>query len=281
LTLVGGLVANGFNRLRDFQALDQSVLCMGAMLHLIKSLDDAPLLLDAPPSTRRSGSPPVLADRLWKAAIEADAEGAFSPTLSTAWLDFVSGRLRIWFENTRGPRIYLVARTEEGHRVESAALQQSDAALLARIFCGDQQKALACDLGIATSTVSGRILRALSRLDISVRSVPLALVVAAQAWAGLVQMPLARSTLFEHRGFVFQTLTLPRPQLEVVKSLTRAGHEIASMLIEGRTRSEIASQRRASLHTVAHQIHSIFSALDVTGRFALIRRAIELGCFDD
>jgi DNA-binding NarL/FixJ family response regulator len=239
-----------------------------------------PVPADPTPPTRRPGQPILAADRLWTAAIEADAGGLFSPTLSTVWLDFASGRLRVWSEVAKLPRVYLVARSHGDERTEATALPAVETAILARILCGDQQKVVATDMGLAASTVSGRALRALARLNISIRSVPLPLVIAAQAAAGIVQMPLARSALFEHQGLVFLVLSVPKPRLEAVDSLTPAEQEIAGLLIEGHSRCDIASRRGASPHTVARQLHSIFSALDVAGRFGLIRRAIELGCFD-
>jgi DNA-binding NarL/FixJ family response regulator len=64
-----------------------------------------------------------------------------------------------------------------------------------------------------------------------------------------------------------------------VRALTRAEQEVAGLFIEGRSRGEIADHRKTSALTVAGQVHSIFSALRVSGRYALIRRAAELGCF--
>jgi DNA-binding NarL/FixJ family response regulator len=249
------------------------------MLPVTKPADDTVVLADAPPTSRRPGSV-FVADRLWHAAIEADAGGVFSPTLSTVWMDFASGRLRVWSETSNLPRIYLVARSKGEPRTETSALPASEAEIVTRVFCGDQQKVVATEMGLAASTVSGRVLRALSRLNISIRGVPLPLVVAAQAAAGVVRMPLARSALFEHQGLVFLVLSVPKPRLDGVDRLTPAEQDIAALLIEGRSRCEIASRRRASPHTVARQLHSIFAALGVAGRFGLIRRAIELGCFE-
>jgi DNA-binding NarL/FixJ family response regulator len=192
----------------------------------------------------------------------------------------VSGRLRVWSETSNLPRIYLVARSQGEPQKESCALPPAETAIVTRVFCGDQQKVVATDMGLAPSTVSGRVLRALARLNISVRAVPLPLIVAAQAAAGVVRMPLARSALFEHQGLVFLVLSVPKPRVDGVDSLTPAEQEIAALLIEGHSRCEIANRRGASPHTVARQLHSIFSALSVAGRFGLIRRAIELGCFD-
>jgi DNA-binding CsgD family transcriptional regulator len=63
------------------------------------------------------------------------------------------------------------------------------------------------------------------------------------------------------------------------RALTRAEQEEACLFIEGRSRAEIADHRRTSALTVAGQVHAIFSALRLSGRYALVRRAGELGCF--
>jgi DNA-binding CsgD family transcriptional regulator len=61
--------------------------------------------------------------------------------------------------------------------------------------------------------------------------------------------------------------------------LTPAEREIAQWIIEGCSRFYIAHRRRTSVHTVARQFNAINDALRTTGRYALIRSAVELGCF--
>ena len=50
-------------------------------------------------------------------------------------------------------------------------------------------------------------------------------------------------------------------------------------LIEGESRWEIAARRETSAQTVACQVRGIFSKWRLTGRYALIRRAVDLGWF--
>jgi DNA-binding NarL/FixJ family response regulator len=59
------------------------------------------------------------------------------------------------------------------------------------------------------------------------------------------------------------------------------GTAVERWMIEGLTRYEIADRRETSVYTVSRQFHSIYSAFRVTGRYALIRRAVELGCFHE
>jgi DNA-binding CsgD family transcriptional regulator len=74
-------------------------------------------------------------------------------------------------------------------------------------------------------------------------------------------------------------MSVPRPVTWGMEALTHSEREVAQLLIEGRSRDEIARHRSTSASTVANQIRSIFSTMGVTGRHALIRRAIELRCF--
>jgi DNA-binding NarL/FixJ family response regulator len=74
-------------------------------------------------------------------------------------------------------------------------------------------------------------------------------------------------------------VSVPRPSTGRLPGLTRAEEEVAQGIVEGYSRFEIARRRATSVNTVARQVHSIFNALQITGRFALIRRAIEFNCF--
>jgi DNA-binding NarL/FixJ family response regulator len=90
----------------------------------------------------------------------------------------------------------------------------------------------------------------------------------------------ARSAPFAYQGRLHRVLSVPRPATARLPGLTPAQQEIAGLLIDGFSRAEIAEQRGASVNTVTGQISSIFSALRVSGRYALIRAAVDVGCFD-
>jgi DNA-binding NarL/FixJ family response regulator len=62
-------------------------------------------------------------------------------------------------------------------------------------------------------------------------------------------------------------------------TLTHAEQQVAQWLIEGECRTEIARRRATSVHTVARQFSSVFTALRIRGRYALIRCAAEQCCF--
>jgi DNA-binding CsgD family transcriptional regulator len=194
--------------------------------------------------------------------------------LSDLWENLVRGRLRPLHEDTTRDSVRFVSQVTLG----PPALCADEASLVRSVFCGDPRKALACDLGIAVSTATGRYLRALAKLDLTDGMTPLVLVLSAQSRAGLVRIPSARMYV-DHQGFRCLSVSVPRPDTGCLVELTPVERQVAQWLIEGGTRETIADRRSTSVHTVAGQVHAIFHALGVTGRYALVRRAGELGCF--
>jgi DNA-binding CsgD family transcriptional regulator len=212
---------------------------------------------------------------LWRAAVEAEERATADCRLDDVWQDHVSGRIRAWWESVGPDRILLVAQVAAGE----SAISADDAAILARILSGEQQKLVASDLGIAASTVSGRYVRALDRLDLSPSTLPLPIVLAAQAWIGVANAPSARRGFFESQGTACMVVSVPRPATARMSNLTPAEQDVAKWIIEGCSRFDIARRRKTSVHTVARQFHAIFNTQRGTGRFALVRSAVEHECF--
>jgi DNA-binding NarL/FixJ family response regulator len=231
--------------------------------------------LDEPASDTLDELPVLRDETTWQANRDSQPPDVEGTPLANAWQDLVRGRLRVRYQTTTRDSIRLVAHVNCSH----PPLCPDDVAVLMRVFGGEPQKVLASDLGIANSTVSGRCVRALDKLGLGRRTVSLPLVLAAQSAAGLVRMPKATSALFEENGSLCLALSVPRPVIQYLATLTRAEQEVAQALIEGSTRSEIALRRTTSMFTVTRQFSAIFSALRVTGRYALIRHAAELRCF--
>ena len=248
-----------------------------AVAHDYSTPWNPPLLALAPVGPFDGPPPGDLNDPLWRAALKAAEAGALQNQLSAVWDDLVRGRLRPWCEATTRDRIHLIACLNRSH----PSLNHNDAAVLVRVLCGEPQKVIASELGIATSTTSGRYLRTLNQLELVDRTLPLPLplVLAAQSWAGIASVPSARTAIFERRGQLALIATVPRPVTAHMTSLTPAEQEVARCLIEGDCRTAIARRRETSVHTVARQFSSVFTSLRIGGRYALIRRAAELGCF--
>jgi DNA-binding NarL/FixJ family response regulator len=236
----------------------------------------ARLLEPAPPEEDAllpRAAPPLVR---WAAA-QADAASSGATFLAENWQEFVSGAWKVAGAFALGDRTYLVARSAApGERLP---LTPTEAAVVARVLCGEQQKAIAADLGIAPSTASHRCMSALRKLGAHGAPVPLPLVVAAEHASGLSGKG-ARSARFECDGGAYIVLSVRRPDMRRARALTRAEQEVASLFVEGLSRSEIAQARGTSVLTVAGQVHSIFAALRLSGRYALVRRAGEIGCFE-
>lgn len=213
----------------------------------------------------------------WLSALALPESLTTSTALGNVWIDLVRGRLRPVREAITHDAVCLIAQ-----RIgRPQGLTNDDALLVVNVLCGEPRKAVASELGIAISTATGRFLRALAKLELGDRNVPLPLVLAAQSWAGMARIPSVRVACFEQEGCPCVVVSVPRPATAHLSSLTRGEQEVAQWLIEGLTRYEIADRRETSVHTVAGQFHSIFNALRVTGRYELIRRAVGLRCFHE
>jgi DNA-binding NarL/FixJ family response regulator len=236
---------------------------------------NAPVLALAPAGPFEGPPPRDPSDPLWRAALSAVEASAPENALGAVWEDLARGRLRPWCQTITRDRVHLIARLNRSR----PSLSPDDAAVLVRVLCGEPQKVVASELGIATSTASGRCLRSLDQLELAHLTVPLALVLAAQSWAGIARVPTARTAVFEQRGQLALIVSVPRPVTTHMATLTRAEQEVAQCLIEGDCRKEIARRRATSVHTVARQFSSLFTTLRIGGRYALIRCAAELRCF--
>ena len=221
---------------------------------------------------------PPSSERAPRTGAPSAPESVTGPTeFGNVWGELVRGHLRPLRATTTSESVCLVAQSIG----RPCALSPDDASLVGRVLCGEPRKALAFEMGIALSTATGRFLRAVDRLELGGRSMPLPLVLAAQCWAGEHMIPSARTEWFVHEGVRCLTLSVPRPATEHLTSLTRGQQEVAQWLIEGLTRYQIADLRETSVHTVSRQFHSIYTALRVTGRYELIRRAAALHCFHE
>jgi DNA-binding NarL/FixJ family response regulator len=223
---------------------------------------------------RRSANEPLLEVDEEAAAVKPAAD-----RLGDFWQDILDGRA-VFYCDGAGPRgRYVVCRVLESTRL-GGALSRLETAVLVRVLGGEQQKAIAVELGIACSTASKWYTQAWDKLALEQGPIPLPLVIAAQSWAAGATPPVSarRATLF-HEGNEFVVLTVPTPNLAGERLLTRAEREVAVALIEGQSRGAIAVLRSTSQQTVACQLRGIFSKLDVRGRCALIKHGLDAGWF--
>lgn len=219
---------------------------------------------------------PPSPDGVLARAFAEDARTASGGDLAELWVDFAHGRLHAWRDAATPERLHLIARTVRG---PTATLRSEVVAMVANMFCGEAGKSVASDLGIAASTAARHRALTLAAFRLGDGPPPLPLVLAAQSRAGVTTIPTARIVAFDHEGATYVSASVPRPDASRVAVLTPAEREIAVAIMQGERRHEIANRRSSSRHTVSAQVHSIYAALGVTGRCALIRRAAELRCF--
>ena len=243
---------------------------------------DLPAPLDRDPFWRaaRDGveRDTVVLPEVWSAADGALAAGGHDlsgDALARTWEDFAAGRVTLAGEGGDGDRAKIIAQV----RYTARALAPLQASIALRVLRGDQQKFIAGELEVSSSTVSSNFASARIKLGLVRRAVPLPLVLAALTHAGIARIPRARRALFEQRDDFWLVVSVPRPAMDTLVALSEAEREVGGALIEGRSRTEIARLRSTSHHTVASQCGAIFCTLGATGRYLLIRRAAELQCF--
>ncbi len=227
-------------------------------------------------AVRREPTP--VRDPLSLAAEETVAVAPPAGDPGDLWRDLLDGRLVYYCEGAGPLGRYVVCRVVDG--VWGGPLNRRETAVLTRVLCGHQQKAVALDLGIACSTASKWFTQAVEKLHLEKAPLPLPLIVAAQCWAsGETHDLTARTAMLFHEETRFVVFSVPMPKLDGETLLTRAEREVAVALIEGRSRDAIALRRSTSSQTVACQLRGIFAKLDVKGRCDLIKRGLEDGWF--
>jgi DNA-binding CsgD family transcriptional regulator len=232
-------------------------------------------------AVRSADSLPSLAtDPLLPTALAAERAALPGIDLAGVWQAVMDRQLTICADGGGPGQRYLVAHANDVSAPGSRPLSRIETAVLVRVLSGEQQKLVACELGIACSTASKWYTMALAKLRLAGGPIPLPLVVAAQAWASGENPAVdARGASFEHDRAPYYVLSVPKPVVTRQAGLTPAECEVALLLIEGESRWEIAARRETSAQTVACQVRGIFSKWRLTGRYALIRRAVDLGWF--
>jgi DNA-binding NarL/FixJ family response regulator len=149
--------------------------------------------------------------------------------------------------------------------------------IFSRVLSGEQQKFIAADLNLACSTVATYYMKGLRALGMNgrLRTVPLPVIVCAHV--GPSSDFCAATKPAHHLGAFYAMV--PRPRTAAIDELTPAEQDVARLILDGTSKRRIAGARSTSIHTVTNQIHAIFSKLKITGRFSLIRLALERGCF--
>jgi serine/threonine protein kinase/DNA-binding CsgD family transcriptional regulator len=223
--------------------------------------------------------PPVAPGSLWEAALESDVSTEPFDDLAQVWEDFMAQGLSGCIQAYSPFRSHLVARVvEKSDLRRSVAITRIERAIVARVICGEQQKLIAYELGIAVSTASRRYTQALAKLQLEDTPIPLSLAIAGQNWTrGTKAKVDSRRAFFQYQGSGFCSISVPRPRVPDSSPLTSSERLTAELIIEGRSRLEIAKATGTSAQTVALRLRGIFNKLRASGRYQLIDRSVELG----
>lgn len=196
-----------------------------------------------------------------------------SATLRSVWLGLISGRFSVL--STRTATEHVTLRIQ--HR---AALR--DHARAARIFDaasgGELQKAVAIDMGLAPSSVAAMLRQVTRGMGLSCKfsRLPLAIPLLRHMITRpeLVALHLEESPHDKTKPVL--VIEMRRCDDVIAAKLSKSEYEVARQLLEGCTYRQMASSRATSVRTIANQISSVFKKLGVSGRFEVLRSALEV-----
>jgi DNA-binding NarL/FixJ family response regulator len=190
------------------------------------------------------------------------------------YLELVDLRLKVISHFVADERLYLVAEARDVAPSERERLSERERDVFCRLLAGQAQKATSIELGLSQSTVATHCARAFAKLHLNPDpyTVPLALVIITQAAYGAVDIANARVTASVRHGVRYVVANISRPPCGALAKLTTAEREVALALLNGSPKSEIARVRLTSVNTIGRQVSSVFSKLNVKGRYELIRR---------
>ncbi len=189
----------------------------------------------------------------------------FPVDLADVWRGLVTGRLRITNSTVTAGRCFI---SLQPGRLRPVSYKFAEA--MERVFAGEQPKVVAADLSLSLSTICHYNKRFLlmSSAHPNAAGVSAFLVAAACAARGAKMMPPISHGCDGEANLV---LSVEMPLASLARaSLSQAERDIASSIIEGRTRAEIGARRGTSLRTLANQINSIYRKFRVSGRRELI-----------
>jgi DNA-binding NarL/FixJ family response regulator len=137
------------------------------------------------------------------------------------------------------------------------------------------QKAVAVEIGCASSTVASSAARCLHLLglDRTSRAAPMSIVMMAHASQA---MRSAGTKLPEVTHLAESVLvSIERPDLAVGALLSRGEAEVLRLRVDGLMLRAIASERATSERTVANQLASAYTKLGVSGRSELLASLVQ------
>src|SRR6478752_1087168 len=181
-------------------------------------------------------------------------------SLSALWTELVSGLCKIEHTDfTQQTCTVVVTRTHRSSGLERALLE-------------GVRKSVAVDFGLCPSSIAEILRRCFVFMGLSCwpSRIPLLLVLAAHAKHAPEAQRGATLLLAQNQQFLRQSISVARPDSELVEWLSPAEYAVTRLLIEGKSYQEMAKLRDTSKRTVANQLASAFHRLGISGRAELL-----------
>jgi DNA-binding CsgD family transcriptional regulator len=149
--------------------------------------------------------------------------------------------------------------------------------ILERILLGEGQQSIALSLDIGVSTVAAKATGCLRYIGREHRSsrVPVLLTMAAHAARGAAFIP-ARATRTGSDAADSWTVSVQRPDACLATILSPAEFAVARLMVEGKSRAEMAQVRATSTRTIANQLAAVFRQLNVSGRSEILAKLVRI-----
>lgn len=219
-----------------------------------------------PPSRGAEEAEPSLRDQ----AITADAAAQIDVSLALFWRELMSGLCTVLDGFFTDERCYLILAPTLGLRPIEGRRRE----ILEAVLCGDGQKNIAMDKGLAPSTVALNARLGLESMGLHCKPSRVHPLLMLAARAGREQNGALAATLsfFQRGSEQLRVVAAPRPDRRLVKALPPAELAVVRALIEGHCYAEIAEHRGTSTRTIANQITAVFRRMRVSGRSELLER---------
>lgn len=202
----------------------------------------------------------------------ADAASVMEVNLALLWRELVNGLCRVVDDFFTDDRCYLLLKPTfdvEASKVDGRRLE-----ILRAVLCGQGQKNIAIDLGLAPSTVALNARLALETLGLRCkpsRVHPL-LMLAAKSGSQPGGSQTATLSFVAHGSEQLRVVSIPRPDRRLFRILPPAELAVIRYLVEGKRYDEIATLRGTSTRTIANQITAVFRRMRSSGRNELLLR---------
>jgi DNA-binding NarL/FixJ family response regulator len=205
-------------------------------------------------------------------AVTADTASTVEVNLALLWRELVNGLCRVADDFFTDERCYVVLKPSfdgPGAIIDGRRLE-----ILQAVLCGQGQKNIAIDLGLAPSTIALNARLALEGLGLRCkpsRVHPL-LMLAAKAGSKSGGAQTATLSFVAEGAEQLRVVSVPRPDRRLFRVLPPAELAVIRHLVEGLCYHEIARLRGTSTRTIANQITAVFRRMRASGRNELLSR---------